>query len=186
LPADGRARDEARHGSERMRDLVVRLRAGFEPRVERLQVRGISSGSQPFVLWSNRRLAEQRMRHPEGAVSRDLAEFCRVFPDTFFVSDRAPDFEAKGGKSGRLLTAGFHLMQGYFRDDAPLCELVLDGPGRRELDALWRELNFAPWPRSASTRTSSSSSGPSRPGSPGGPSSTSPAPRTRTRPPSRR
>ena len=33
-------------------------------------------------------------------------------------------------------------MQGYFRDDAPLCELVLDDAGRRELDLLWRELNF--------------------------------------------
>jgi len=40
------------------------------------------------------------------------------------------------------LTAGFHLMQGYFRDDAPLYELILDEAGRRELDTLWRELNF--------------------------------------------
>ena len=33
-------------------------------------------------------------------------------------------------------------MQGYFRDDAPLCELILDEHQRRELDALWHELNF--------------------------------------------
>ena len=33
-------------------------------------------------------------------------------------------------------------MQGYFRDDAPLYELVLDESGRRELDALWYELDF--------------------------------------------
>jgi len=33
-------------------------------------------------------------------------------------------------------------MQGYFRDDAPLYALVLDDSGRRELDGLWRELNF--------------------------------------------
>ena len=65
-----------------------------------------------------------------------MKAFCRVFPDAFFVSDRPPYFDAKGGKSGRLLTAGFHLMQGYFRDDAPLCELILDDAGRRALDAL--------------------------------------------------
>ena len=33
-------------------------------------------------------------------------------------------------------------MQGYFRDDQPLCELVLDDAGRKELDGLWDELNF--------------------------------------------
>ncbi len=33
-------------------------------------------------------------------------------------------------------------MQGYFRDDKPLCELVLDDAGKRKLDRLWRELNF--------------------------------------------
>ena len=31
-----------------------------------LQVKGISDGSQPFVLWRNRQLAEQRMRYPGG------------------------------------------------------------------------------------------------------------------------
>src|SRR5262249_48866722 len=31
---------------------------------------------------------------------------------------------------------------GYFRDDAPLCGLILDEAGRRELDALWEELDF--------------------------------------------
>src|SRR5207247_6711456 len=29
-----------------------------------------------------------------------------------------------------------------FRDDQPLCELILDEKQRRELDALWHELNF--------------------------------------------
>jgi len=42
---------------------------------------------------------------------------------------------------GRPLTAGFHLMQGYFRDDQPLCELILDEGQRRQIDALWDELN---------------------------------------------
>ena len=71
-----------------------------------------------------------------------FAHFCRTFPDAFFVSERGPYFDPNLSGPGRLLTAGFHLMQGYFRDDAPLRELVLDESGRRELDALWHELNF--------------------------------------------
>src|SRR5207244_8577900 len=33
-------------------------------------------------------------------------------------------------------------MQGYFRDDGPLGELILTEQERRELDALWHELDF--------------------------------------------
>ena len=142
LPTDVKATEEARRGCERMRVRVVRLRKEFEPTVRKLKAPGISAGSQPFVLWQNRKRAEQRMKSPGKDRPRDREEFCRVFPDTFFVSDRAPYFDPKGGKSGRLLTAGFHLMQGYFRDDAPLSELVLDEAGRQELDGLWRELDF--------------------------------------------
>src|SRR5262249_24815967 len=76
------------------------------------------------------------------ASARDRARFCRVFPDAFFVAERAPYYDAGSSPKGRLLSAGFHLMQGYFRDDAPLCELVLDEAGRRELDMLWEELHF--------------------------------------------
>ncbi len=142
LPADAALFTEARDGCARMRDLVVRLRKTFEPRVQKLHVKGISDGSQPFVLWRNRRLRALRMGPPSHNAPADVRMFCRVFPSAFFLSERPPYFDEKGGAQGRLLTAGFHLMQGYFRDDAPLCELVLDQAGRRELDALWRELNF--------------------------------------------
>ncbi len=71
-----------------------------------------------------------------------LARFCDVFPDTFVVIDRGPYFDPKAAGKGRPLTAGFHLMQGYFRDDGPLCDLILDESQRRELDGLWHELNF--------------------------------------------
>ncbi len=71
-----------------------------------------------------------------------LDRFCAVFPDAFVVADRGAYFDPKGAGQGRPLTAGFHLMQGYFRDDAPLCDLILDERQRRELDALWDELNF--------------------------------------------
>src|SRR5262249_45832542 len=101
LPDNPRARDAAREGCERMRDLVIRLRKGFEPRVEAIKVRRISSGSQPFVLWKDRALSDRRMQAPDDNAPRNLTEFCRVFPDAFFVSDRQPYFESKPGKSGR-------------------------------------------------------------------------------------
>ena len=51
--------------------------------------------------------------------------FCRIFPDAFYVSERVLVFLKEDKDSrGRLLSAGFHLMTGYFRDDAPLSELV--------------------------------------------------------------
>lgn len=71
--------------------------------------------------------------------------FCRTFPDAFFISERARVYlDPKGEKNltGRLLSAGFHSMTGYFRDDEPLRELMLDADGQRELDALWREFDF--------------------------------------------
>ncbi len=73
---------------------------------------------------------------------RALERFCAVFPLAFVVTDRGPYFDTKGAGKGRPLTAGFHLMQGYFRDDEPLCELILNSQQRRDLDALWQELNF--------------------------------------------
>jgi hypothetical protein len=71
-----------------------------------------------------------------------LERFCASFPDAFVISDRAPYFDPTAPGQGRPLTAGFHLMQGYFRDDGPLCDLILDDGQRRELDRLWDELNF--------------------------------------------
>ena len=71
--------------------------------------------------------------------------FCPLFPDAFFVSERARiylDPKEEKNLKGRFLSAGFHSMMGYFRDDEPLYELVLDAQGRRELDTLWHELDF--------------------------------------------
>ena len=73
------------------------------------------------------------------------ARFCSTFPDAFFVSERARvylDPKKEKQNAGRLLSAGFHSMTGYFRDDAPLYELILDAKGQRELDGLWEEFDF--------------------------------------------
>jgi mono/diheme cytochrome c family protein len=144
LPAEVHDTAAVRAACAQLRDLVLRLRKEDSPQVPKMHVIGISDGSQPFVLWRNRQLADRRMKSTgPDADAGDLAAFCRVFPDAFVVYDRAPYFDPKAAGQGRLLTAGFHLMQGYFRDDGPLCELVLDEAERREIDSLWDELNFA-------------------------------------------
>lgn len=72
-----------------------------------------------------------------------LRRFCANFPDAFYVPERGLIFLKEDKESkGRLLSAGFHLMTGYFRDDAPLSALLLDEPQQRELDRLWQEFHF--------------------------------------------
>jgi hypothetical protein len=172
-PEAGRIED-VRASCERMRDVGVKLRTRLVPEVKNLTSKGISNGTQPFVLWKNRQLAANRMRYAggaseirtadlglEGEAARALAvpedpegrdrfeaefgRFCRTFPDAFYVSERARvylDPKSEKGNTGRLLSAGFHSMTGYFRDDGPLYELMLDEAGQQELDRLWREFDF--------------------------------------------
>lgn len=75
-----------------------------------------------------------------------FARFCDVFPDAFYISERGRDYVEESrkqqGEKGRLLSAGFHSMLGYFRDDGPLYDLILSDAQQRELDILWRELDF--------------------------------------------
>jgi hypothetical protein len=75
-----------------------------------------------------------------------FARFASVFPDAFYITERARvylDAEKEQKNAGRLLSAGLHSMTGYFRDDGPLYDLVLDAQGQRELDRLWQEFDFA-------------------------------------------
>ncbi len=150
----------ARGGCVRMSDYVGGARARLRPDVANLAVRGIAAGSQPLVLWKDGQMAANRLRYDPGRLTPSnrlvlnlesdrtggegaLARFCRVFPDAFYVSERVLVFLQEDKDSrGRLLSAGFHLMTGYFRDDAPLSELILSPPAQRELDALWEEFHF--------------------------------------------
>lgn len=161
--------DAARPPCARLRALVVHMRQQLRPNLKRVSGNGSSSGSQAIIFWNNQAQARQR-RHYAGDVSTDLKklaeqlfpgadpdlvslfpkempdaagekrlreeleQFCSVFPDQFFVANDA--------EHGQPLTAGSHFTQGYFRDDGPLCELVLNDAQRHELDALWIELNF--------------------------------------------
>jgi len=79
------------------------------------------------------------------AIESDFARFCSIFPDAFFISERARVFLEPGEDKAnvrRLLSAGFHSMTGFFRDDAPLYDLILDDTQRRELDRLWTEFEL--------------------------------------------
>jgi hypothetical protein len=99
--------------------------------------------------------AKKRERLPELEVPADpvaraeheaaFARFADLFPDAFYITERGRvylDAEKEQENAGRLLSAGLHSMTGYFRDDQPLCDLVLDDAGRRELDRLWDEFEF--------------------------------------------
>jgi hypothetical protein len=68
-----------------------------------------------------------------------FSAFSGLFPDAFYIDERGL-MESDGiyQRSGRLLTGGTHNATSYFRDDAPLMELILDEKGQKELDALWR------------------------------------------------
>ncbi|HVW01930.1 MAG TPA: DUF1587 domain-containing protein, partial [Planctomycetaceae bacterium] len=149
LPEDPTQADAARQACKQLGETVQKLRQALVVDPGKVQVKGMSPGSQPLVLWRNRQQATRRMvciekkdSSDDAALQEARARFCREFPDAFYNADRGAYFDPKGANQGRLLTAGFHLMQGYFRDDAPLCELILDDAERAELDALWRELDF--------------------------------------------
>lgn len=131
----------ARQACERLSGIVTRLRQGFPARVDALQVKAVSRGSQPLLLWRNDQLASQH-RRPAGIAEENVARFCSTFPDAFVVIERGPYYDPASSPKGRFLSAGFHLMQGYYRDDGPLCDLVLEDAARREIDSLWGELHF--------------------------------------------
>ncbi len=66
------------------------------------------------------------------ALRKSGQTFCSLFPNRFVYVDDT-----------RGLSAGFHLIEGFFRDDQPLCKLVLNDRQNQELDRLWDELYFS-------------------------------------------
>lgn len=172
LPSSEKGSEAARQGCREMRWFVVDLRKKLEPKFDNLSAPGVHRGSQSFVLWKNRQYAMHRMKCNHEALlalSKPSAEdaaraeliipigaehgryvasfdhFCAVFPDAFYVSERGRDYlgtPKEEQEKGRLLSAGFHSMMGYFRDDTPLCQLVLNEKQNRQLDRLWHELDY--------------------------------------------
>jgi hypothetical protein len=81
--------------------------------------------------------AAERARYEDA-----FARFANVFPDTFYVQERGRYFPDDSEDKGRLLSAGYHNVMGYWRDDTPLSELILDEKGQAELNRLWDEFDF--------------------------------------------
>lgn len=165
--------ESAKTNCDRMVRFITALRESLVSDIPNMSAPEVHNGSQPFVLWKNRQFVKNRRRYtgePVPAngfefaaksdeavamaitddVSRseyDLAldRFCALFPDAFFVSERARvylDQKKEKKLTGRFLSAGFHSQMGYFRDDQPLYDLMLTEPEQQEIDRLWLELDF--------------------------------------------
>ena len=172
LPAASSRPDEktVKAAAQALRDYVVKYRRKLAWTFDVPRARALQVVSQPLVMHANRQgAAHHRTLNPKGLIAADVANpaarnydadlvipaeagaraaamaslerFCDVFPDVFLVSERTSTWLAKD-QTGRLLSAGFHSAMGYFRDDRPLYELILDDAGRRQLDELWQELDF--------------------------------------------
>ncbi|HEY0551521.1 MAG TPA: DUF1592 domain-containing protein, partial [Verrucomicrobiae bacterium] len=108
--------------------------------------------SATFKMAAAKKRGEDRdLIVPADPVAREkyeaaFARFADVFPDAFYITERARvylDAQKETENAGRLLSAGLHSMTGYFRDDGPLYDLILNDAGRHELDGLWQEFDFA-------------------------------------------
>ena len=71
-----------------------------------------------------------------------FARFASVFPDKFYITERGRYFPDDSEDKGRLLSAGYHSVVGFYRDDTPLMELILDEKGQREINRLWTEFDY--------------------------------------------
>ncbi len=160
-----------RRSAEQMRDFVVRLRKKIQVTHTELSIAGIGDDAQPFLMWRNRQYATNRRNYDRSPLKAEgetsdpdlqvpaaereryeaaFARFASLFPDAFYVSERGRYFPDNTRDVGRHLSAGFHNLMGYFRDDQPFYELILDQKEQAQLDALWQELDFI---ASATSRT---------------------------------
>lgn len=71
-----------------------------------------------------------------------FGQFCAVFPDKFFMEERGRNYFDTTKDRGRYLSAGYHSLLGYFRDDQPLYQLMLDDQQQKQLDEMWLEMDF--------------------------------------------
>lgn len=97
------------------------------------------------ALTAKARMDDADLVVPAAERSRYEASFSRfasVFPDTFFVRERGRFYPDDSQDKGRLLSAGYHSVMGFYRDDAPLMDLILDEPGRQELNRLWTQFEY--------------------------------------------
>jgi hypothetical protein len=106
-------------------------------------------GQEAAVRWAAKskleRAGDQDLVIPAAQKEKYVAAFAKfadVFPDAFYISERGRFYPDDSEDKGRLLSAGYHNVMGYFRDDTPLIELVLDEKGKKELERLWLEFEY--------------------------------------------
>ena len=120
------------------------------PEARRGLVGGGQNGEDLNALYAMAEQYESRMKNPDLEVPAGqraryeaaFAKFSSIFPDTFYVRERGRFYPDDSEDKGRLLSAGYHNVMGYFRDDTPLSELLLDEKGQKDLEALWDEFEF--------------------------------------------
>jgi uncharacterized protein DUF1592/uncharacterized protein DUF1588/uncharacterized protein DUF1587/uncharacterized protein DUF1585/uncharacterized protein DUF1595 len=97
------------------------------------------------AAYNKERLEDPDLVVPAGERGRyeaAFASFSSVFPTAFCLRERGRFYPINTMDKGRLLGAGLHNVMGYFRDDTPLIELILDEKGKKEIDSLWHEFDF--------------------------------------------
>ena len=115
------------------------------PAIPRYPGLGRESAVRAAALMVKSRIGDPDLIVPDGQRAQyedAFARFSHVFPDVFFISERGRFFPDDSQDKGRLLSAGYHNVMGYFRDDQPLMELILDDAGRQRLNRLWTEFDF--------------------------------------------
>jgi len=153
---------------DKLVEWIAQTRDSLTPKREMLRgPKDLHQGSQSLILWYNGQLAaDRRMCRTDlfdpanksllvgddaqdtnaesAAIKTAYDDFCSVIPNAFYISERGRPYarEEKQEAAGRLLSAGFHSMMGYYRDDQPLIDLVLDQSGTEEINGLWREFEF--------------------------------------------
>ena len=115
------------------------------PEIPKYPGLGQESAVRAAALMLKARAGDPDLVVPAGQRDRYEAAFARfssVFPDAFYIRERGRFFPDDSQDKGRLLSAGYHNVMGYFRDDTPLMELILDEKGKKELNRLWDEFDF--------------------------------------------
>ncbi|BDC48825.1 hypothetical protein F183_A11410 [Bryobacterales bacterium F-183] len=116
------------------------------PRIPRYPGLGQESAGRAAVLMTHRRHNDPDLIIPANETRAQweavMTRFADVFPDNFYISERGRFFPDDSEDKGRLLSAGYHNVMGYWRDDQPLQELILDAKGKAELEKLWIEFDY--------------------------------------------
>jgi hypothetical protein len=115
------------------------------PEIPKYPGLGQESAVRAAALMLKNRAGDNDLIVPDGQRERydaAFAKFAFVFPDAFYIRERGRFFPDDSQDKGRLLSAGYHNVMGYWRDDTPLMELILDANGQKELNKLWDEFDF--------------------------------------------